>query len=80
MTKIKLTEITGHSITTLGKTHTYVYVQDVKRSHPVYVIKDDERLEYDRILRVDFVKKNMMCYYRSRKVTIKKTSFKLFLY
>lgn len=68
-------------ITTLGKAYIHVYVQEKKMKHLVCVIKDDEFLEYEEIFGANFVRKNnITCDYRSKKVTIKKTNFKLLCY
>lgn len=59
---IKLIRITGHSITTLGKTYLSIQLPNRILKHHVYVIKDDAPLEYDDIIGADFIRKNNVTY------------------
>lgn len=77
---IKLIRITGHSITTLGKTYLSIQLPNRILKHPVYVIKDDAPLEYDGIIGADFIRKNNVTCNYGLKATIKNTSFKLYPY
>jgi len=79
--KIKLTGITRHSITTIGKTYATILLTKETIKHPIYIVKDENSMEYDRILGVDFIRKNKIsCNYGTKDVRIRNTSFKLFSY
>jgi len=79
--KIKLTRITGHSITTIEKTYATILLMNKTIKHPIYIVKDENSMEYDGILGTDFIRKNKIsCNYGTKEVRIGSTSFKLFLY
>jgi len=79
--KIKLTGITGHSITTIGKTYATILLTNEIIKHPIYIVKDENSMEYDGILGADFIRKNKIsCNYGTKEVRIGSTSFKLFPY
>jgi len=55
--KIALTGITGHKIHTLGKVYATINVDEHTIKHAFYVVKDDFPIEYERILGIDFLRK-----------------------
>jgi hypothetical protein len=79
--RIKLTGITGHTITTIGKTYLNVSLTDGRIKHPVYVLKDDTPMEHDGILGIDFIyKSKATCNFDTKRVRIGNSSFKLYPY
>jgi len=79
--KIKFTGITGHPITTIGKTYATILLTNEYIKHPIYIVKDENSMEYDGILGADFIRKNKIsCNYGTKEVHIGNINFKLFPY
>lgn len=75
--KIKLIGVTGHTISTLGRTYVTIPLRDGAITHPFYVIKDNEVVEYNGILEADFIKRHATtCDYTRNQLQIKGTIFK----
>jgi len=73
--KIKLTGITRHSIT-IGKTYETILLTNEYIKHPIYIVKDENSMEYDGIFGADFIRKNKIsCNYGTKEVHIGNTSF-----
>ncbi|XP_020297641.1 uncharacterized protein LOC109862121 [Pseudomyrmex gracilis] len=57
-TSIKLTGVTGHQASVIGKITATIRLKDKNIKHPVYVVRDDFPVSYQGILRNDFMKKH----------------------
>lgn len=55
--RLALTEVTGHKIYILGKIRATMNLGGRNMRHSIYVVKDDFPIDYDGILRIDFLKK-----------------------
>ncbi len=79
--KITLTGITGHHVHTIGRVHTTIKIDNQKRKHTLYVIKDDTPIEHDGILGIDFLQKHtVVCNYEKSELKIGDTTLKLYPY
>ena len=76
--KIKLTGITGHTMSTIGKVYATIILNKREITHPFYVTRDDAALEYDGILGADFIQKYVdSCDYRAKQIKINNNYFRL---
>jgi len=50
-----LTEVIGHKMRTLGKMRAIISLGRRKIKYTIYIVKDDFSIEYEGILRIDFL-------------------------
>lgn len=72
--RLMLTGVTGHTIHTLGKIKATIKLRGREVRYTIYVMKDDFPIEYERILGIDFLKKQKTkCDHEKDQVRIGKT-------
>lgn len=55
--KLALQEVTWHQIHTIGKIKVIITLKNQKIQHPIYILKNDFPIDYEEIIRVDFLQK-----------------------
>jgi len=55
--RMVLIGVTGHKIHTISKIRTTIPLRNRKIRHSIYVMKDDFPIDYEEILRIDFLQK-----------------------